>query len=66
MKFREARKRHWSNIKVYEARTRGGGVDKVDIDTENGIQTVTDHNGMVEEIIKANRQKRLQANNTPF
>ena len=66
LKFREKNKRHWKNIKKYEYRGRGGGVSKVDIDTDEGLVTVHDKERIVDAIIQANRAKRLQASNTPF
>ena len=66
LKFREKNKRHWKNIKRYEYRGRGGGVTKVDIDTDNGLETIYNKDRIVEEIIKANGAKRIQASKTPF
>ena len=66
LRRREKIKKHWSNIKRYEYRGRSGGVDKVDVETENGMATIFDKDKIVDEIIKANGAKRLQANNTPF
>ena len=54
---REKVKKHWNNIKRYENRGRGGGVDKVDVETLEGLQTVTDVDTIVDKIIKANREK---------
>ena len=36
------------------------------METENGMATIFDKDKIVDEIIKANGAKRLQANNTPF
>ena len=66
LKNREANKRLWRCIKRYENRGRNGGVDKVDIETEDGLKTMTDKYTIINEIIKANGAKRIQANNTPF
>ena len=64
---RERIKEHFRRIKVCEARSQSGGVDKVDKENIDG--TLTTIFGKVEmegEIIRANKQRLQQAEGTPL
>jgi exonuclease III len=62
----ERLKDKYSNISQAEKKKIRCGVNKVDIDTDDGVQTIMDHTEINREIIKANKAKRLQAGNTPL
>jgi hypothetical protein len=63
---REQVKEHFKNIKRKEKRGERYGVDRVDIETEDGLQTLVNKEQIEEEIIKVNKEKLLQARDTPL
>ena len=58
--------RELKNIRRLEKRGSRFGVDKVDIQTESGLKTVLDREGIERAVVTANKEKLLQASNTPL
>jgi len=63
---RERTKHHWKRIKSCEGRSRGGGVEKVLVETDEGQQMRFEKTEIEDAIISANQKKLLQAKDTPF
>ena len=63
---REQVKEHFKNIKRKEKRGQRYGVDRVDVETEDGLITLVNKEDIEEEILKVNKEKLLQAKNTPL
>ena len=59
-------KEHFKNIRRKEKRGERYGVDRVDITTADGLRTTVRKNEIEEAILKANKEKLLQAKNTPL
>ena len=67
LRQQERQKEQARRVKFSEGRAVRSGVKKVDIRTENGtLKTVHDKEEIEQAIIKANTEKRQQANNTPL
>lgn len=64
--FQEGIKRQFQQIKRAEKRPLKVGVVRVEKETENGRIVITSQEEIEDEIIGANKQRLLQACNTPF
>ena len=63
---REQVKDHFKNIKKKEKRGERYGVDRVDVETDTGLITLINKEEIGGEIIKVNKEKLLQAKDTPL
>jgi hypothetical protein len=63
---REQIKEHFKNIKRREKRGERYGVDRVDVETDEGLKTLVNKEEIEEEILKVNKEKLLQARDTPL
>ena len=63
---REERKEHFRQIRRKEKRGERYGVDRVDIETDAGLRTLNNKVDIEAAIIKANKEKLLQARDTPL
>jgi hypothetical protein len=63
---REQCKEHFRRIKMSEGRTRGGRVDKVQVDNGTNSTIAYDRKTIEQEIMKANERKLHQAKDTPL
>jgi len=67
LRQQERQKEQARRVKFNEGRANRSGVKKVDIQLEDGtMRTLHDKEDIEEAIIKANTEKRQQANNTPL
>jgi hypothetical protein len=65
LQHREQCKEHFRQIKISEGKTRGGGVDKVQIDKGGECEIVYDRKIIEKEIMRVNKIKLQQAKDTP-
>ena len=63
---RDQVKEHFKTIKRKEKRGARYGVDRVDIETNEGLRTLVNKKEIETEIIKANKEKLLQSRDTPL
>ena len=63
---RDKTKEHFRRIKAKEKRGAKSGVDRVDIETENGLRTLVNKTEIETAILAANKEKLLQARHTPL
>ena len=66
LKHREETRAKFQRIKRAEKKTRGGGVSVVEKIVNGVREKIRTKEGIVQEIIRANTEKVLQANNTPL
>jgi Reverse transcriptase (RNA-dependent DNA polymerase). len=67
LKHNEQTKDYFQRIKQCEGKSRGGAVDKIMIEEEDGRQHIVfDKHAIEREIMKVNEEKLLQASNTPL
>ena len=59
-------KEHFKSIRRNERRGERYGVDRVDLETEDGLRTTVKKEEIEEAILDANKRKLLQAGNTPL
>ena len=59
-------KEHFKSIRGKEKRGQRSGVDRVDVTTSTGLVTVVDKEEIEAAIISANKEKLLQARDTPL
>ena len=59
-------KNHFKRIRALEKRGNKSGVDKIDVETPDGIKTVFNKEEIEDAIIDANKKKLLQAEDTPL
>ena len=63
---RDETREHYRSIKAKEKRGERYGVDRVHVETANGLQTLVNKTDIENAILSANKEKLLQARNTPL
>ena len=66
LQHREETRSKFQRIKRAEQKTRGGGVSVVEKEVNGVREKIRTKEGIEKEIIRANKEKVLQANNTPL
>lgn len=62
----EETKEYFRRIRLCEGKSRGGGVDKIQKIVNDQVVTIYDKESIEKEIIRVNKEKLLQAHDTPL